>query len=215
MRKFTSIFRVGFLRAGLLAIVGGTVLSISTTASATLIAAGNFIGFAPPPSALAGSAVALTLATPFVGAGPGGISGNIISNVYSNDPGNPFGLGALTFIFQVQSTGSPIDRFTSNDFTSFLTDVSYANSAGTDVAPDHVDRATATTIGWTFNNFVLTNQETSLLIVRTNATQFTTSNGSVIDGQTATGAVYGPFNSALSPEPPSRPALLCLPVLEC
>jgi hypothetical protein len=127
----------------------------------------------------------------------------MISQVFTADPANTFGQTDLTFVFQVQSTGSPIDRFTSNDFTSFNTDVSYALSNAADIVPTNVDRPTAATIGWTMGSFVPSGKETALLIVRTDATQFTTSIGSVIDGEVASGAVYGPFNSALSPEPAS------------
>jgi hypothetical protein len=201
MRKF-NILR----RAALSAISMAAVSSICTKASAAPILAGDFAGFAPAAGLnplVTATPVTVPLVTPFVGAGPGGISGTITSQVFTADPANPFGPTDLTFVFQVHSTGSPIDRFTSNDFTSFNTDVSYALSNGADVVPTNVDRPTAATIGWTMGPFVLTGQETALLIVRTDATQDTVSTGSVIDGEVASGAVYGPFNSALSPEPAS------------
>ena len=151
------------------------------------------------PDPVGGAVVALTV-SPF--AGPK-FSGTLTSTVIAGDPSNPF--GGLTFTYLLQNDVTSIDeisRMTINDFTGFLTDVSYQiPPAG--LAPAYVDRNIAgDVIGFSFQGApfgqgsLLPGQTSALLVVQTSSTVFNSTFVSAIDGGVAMAPSFAPL-----PEP--------------
>jgi hypothetical protein len=141
---------------------------------------------------------------------------DLVSAVYS-DPSNTFGAGDLDFMYQVTNESSSTDsigRVTAISFAGFQTDVGYTAAGSTlpgglfvdgSVAPGLVDRNTASTVGFGFAvapsfQLVPPGEASTVLIIQTNATRFTSGQVSVIDGKATTVDSFGP---ASVPEPRS------------
>jgi hypothetical protein len=143
--------------------------------------------------------------------------------VYSGTNSICTGANCLTFAYQVMDTGTVgsgtgiIEDLTASAFTSFSTDVgdqslAVASSvfAAGGMAPITVGRSLSgpgavvtfnypdTTSG---SSDLLPGDHTTVLIVETNATNYTTGLFSAIDGATATANAFGPTSPA--PEPAS------------
>jgi len=148
-----------------------------------------------------GGVVVGNIVAPF--AGPK-FSGTLTTTVLTNDVNNPWGPNALTFTFLLQNNASSIDeigRLTINDFTGFLTDVSYQLGGGQ--APAIADRNPAgDVVGFSFfgapigSGLLRPGATSELLVIQTNATIFNVSFASVIDGGVAMAPTYAPV-----PEP--------------
>lgn len=135
--------------------------------------------------------------------------------VYS-DPGNTFGAGDLDFVYQVSNSASSVDsigRVTAIDFTGFLTDVGYTATGSSlpgglfvdgTVAPELVDRVSADVVGFSFNApltvLIGPGQTSTVLIIETNATNFTAGNVNLIDGSVSQVSAFQPTTV---PEPTS------------
>jgi MYXO-CTERM domain-containing protein len=148
---------------------------------------------------------------------PGGLySGHLTSAVFINMPDNPYGAGFLSFAYQLvnDSTSShSLGRFTITGYTGFNTDVGndpfYAT--GTNVAGFEATRqADGSSIGFTFlaapvgGGLVTPGVNSYVFVVHTNATLFTISPASVIDGDIANAEAYSPLPT------PGAGALLAL-----
>lgn len=146
-----------------------------------------------------GGVVLAQMMAPF--AGPK-FSGTLTSTVIAGDVSNPY--GGLTFTFLLQNNPTSIDeigRLTINNFTGFLTDVSY--QLGNGQAPAIADRNPAgDVIGFSFfgapigSGLLRPGATSQLLVIQTNATIFNVSFASVIDGGVAMAPTYAPL-----PEP--------------
>ena len=123
----------------------------------------------------------------------------------ATDSNNP--LGGLDFIYAFDNIGTTgvIESASMFNFDSFLTDAIYVSKDGA-VAPISVARAT-TGAGSVFHwNFavpgVQAGQSSDYLVIRTNATSYTTGNYTFQDGSTFQDLnVFAP--SAVTPEPSS------------
>lgn len=147
--------------------------------------------------------------------------------VYS-DPGNTFCAGCLDFVYQVVNSSSSPDnlgRVTVNSFKGWEVDAGYSTAGepaaggtafptGT-IAPGLVDRNTDDTVGFQFTSSPSTaiapGSTSTVLVVETNATSYTTGNMSVLDGGVATVAAFEPTTATVTPPdftisvaPPSR-----------
>jgi len=143
------------------------------------------------------------------GTGVTAFSGTLISKVIKNDPSNI--LGGLTFTYQLTNAAgsqTALSRLTTDDFTGFLTDVSFQTPAG-GTAPASVDRNTAAVMGWTYSaaaiGQVAPGSSSAVMVVQTNAQAFNNVTGNVLAGAGTTAATYG----AAVPEPVSL-ALLAM-----
>jgi hypothetical protein len=192
------------------------ILASSASYGALIVPGG---GISTPPSPpVVGAVVFPGVPVTFSSGNPNGFSGTLTSTVYQESPvDNP--LGGLTFVYVLQNnanSATSIERFVADDFTGFLTDVSFAPT-GTQ-APSVTDRnsdVAGAIVGWDFIGQPLglgrlspgaTSDE---LIVRTNAPSFDLSQvGGVIDGATLSVAVIGPAINMISPEPASLSLLL-------
>ncbi|MGD0461839.1 MAG: PEP-CTERM sorting domain-containing protein [Tepidisphaeraceae bacterium] len=132
----------------------------------------------------------------------GGIvfQGTVTSQVYA-DPNEPdWNVPGLDFVYQLSNNidgltpDDPINRITLASFANFLTDVDYLGGTG-DVAPTTADRSSAPAgkiIGFNFpvsGGIVNPGQDSTYLVVETNASTYTQGSASVIDGGTgSTGA---------------------------
>jgi hypothetical protein len=145
----------------------------------------------------------------------------LTTNVYQNDPSNPFaGIGnpdpaqhGLTFVFQLHNDATSttsLERLTSVDFNPFQTDVSYQPGVGVQ-PPTSTDRNGAVTLGWSFSGGPLAPGTTSaFMVVQTNAPGFTDVVGNVIDGSVVQMPTFGPSATPVggTPEPSSACLLL-------
>jgi len=127
--------------------------------------------------------------------------------------GNTNGANAVTIVYQVSltggttSTGGPqvIERVTGSSFDSFTTDAGFFVQSAGQITPGTADRTASGAIV-AFDTFAIPAGSTSaLLIVNTNATNFTTGSLTVQDGLTAN--LRG-FSPTTAPEPSTVVAAL-------
>ncbi len=141
-----------------------------------------------------------------------GYSGTLTSNVFDGDATNPNGPTALTFTYLITNAPSStheLHRFTVSSFQSFATDVSYSSlSVGRE--PTFIDRnPLGDVVGFTFPTPILPFLPTfgalepgltsRLLVIQTDATRFTLTTASVINGSTTSVLSLAP--DKLVPEP--------------
>lgn len=144
-----------------------------------------------------GVSVAPTLVQPFV---TPTFSGTLTSDVYVNDPQNPYGPGMMTFHYVVSNdalSANAIQRLTVNDYVGWFTDMTWQVPGA--MSPAVVNRdLSGDVIGFVFAGFVpghttLNPGLTSMvLVVHTNAPNWQPTLASVIDGFTATVPSYAP-----------------------
>jgi hypothetical protein len=182
----------------------------------TLVFAATAVQAAPltssPPGFLApvpqepdplGSAVQVAQTSlPFTGTG---FSGVLVSTVYRR----PNDGDRLTFTYQLQNNANSanvLHRLTVSSFAGFTTDASRPPDplAANTIPPTLVDRSTPDVVGFSFlDGFgagpVRPGQQSSLLVVETDALTHTASTASVIDGTTATVGTFAPLPAI--PEP--------------
>lgn len=128
-----------------------------------------------------------TLVTSLTGQVFGGQStwnGTLDSWVYNNDPNNTNGASALTFVYQFHVTGGPdsVEGFTVGGWNGFLLDAYQTagpgpnGTNGNHAADSLVRSASGNVLNWNFLGFnaVQPGQNSFYLIVRSNATMFTT-----------------------------------------
>jgi hypothetical protein len=145
----------------------------------------------------------------------------LTTNVYQNDPSNPFaGIGdpdpahhGLTFVFQLHNDATSttsLERMTSVDFTPFQTDVSYQPGAGLQ-PPTSTDR-NGPGLGWSFSGLarLAVGATSTLMVAQTNAPGFTSVLASVIDGSTVRMPTFGPSATPVGGTPEPSSALLLL-----
>lgn len=185
-----------------------TLLACSTiSARAAFLAPGPASLYPAPgePDLPIGALVASTGPLAF-SSGP--VAGTLISEVWTADPSNPFGPGALTFTYRVSNTSvaAAIHRLTVSDFTPFLTDASFSTIAAPGLAPTWIDRTTPDVIGFEFAGIpvgpgsLLPGMTSALLVIQTSATIYAPSIANVIDGSVASVASFAPI-PAVIPEP--------------
>jgi MYXO-CTERM domain-containing protein len=142
-------------------------------------------------------------------------SGNLISRVFINMPDNPYGAGFLSFGYQIfndGTSGHSLGRFTINGYTGFSTDVGFDPNylGGTVAAFEATRQADGSSIGFTFLNapvgagLIAPGTFSHVFVVHTNATQYTISPASVINGDIAVASAYSPLPT------PGAGALLAL-----
>jgi hypothetical protein len=191
-------------RRGISALCAAALLFVGTTAaSAALLTPPNALTPAPAePDPAAGSIQVATISSPF--AVPGTFAGVLTSTAFRNDSSNPFGLNALTFVYELSnSAGSQnaLGRLVVDSFAGFQTDVSFQPGPGVD--PRTIDRFTPGDVGFSFQaptGALLPGQNSDRLVIQTDATIVGAANGTVIDGATVSGIpTLGPF----IPEPAS------------
>ena len=133
--------------------VGAAALftSVATTFATSLSPGG--ILFPAPAGPLNGGVLfnAPLVNIPFVS---GTFTGTLTSEVFTNDPSNPYA-GGLTFVYQIANTTpfpGQIERLTVNGYGGFLTNADYVSGTGT-VAPAYIDRSSdlpGATVGFSF-----------------------------------------------------------------
>lgn len=208
-------FRKGKYCLPLLVLMAGALFTSSVEASLLppgTVAAPDF-PVANPAALLASTTAPFTAPT---------FTGTLTAAVYTSapDPTNtacPAG-GCLDFYYQVtNNTGSAtsLDRLSNFFFGMTIVDAAFRITAPTLNAPGFVagthapilaSRSTdGDTVTFTFSpptsNRVFPGETSNIVVIRTNATNFTTGYTSVIDGGAATVVTYSP--SAAVPEPAS------------
>ena len=149
---------------------------------------------------------------------PGAFSGSVTAQVYAGDFSNP--LGGLTFTYKVTNDGvsgpNSIGRVTVEDYTGWLTDVSYQIPIPVgSVAPATTDRnASADVVGFNFlplgppTGSLAPGLSSTLLVIQTNAVAFTGGTTFLIDGGITSVPTFGPV-----PEPGMLALLTAAPLL--
>jgi hypothetical protein len=186
-----------------LCFVAGVLLVAAQVWAAPLLPGTSALAPAEPDP-LGATLVAGPLVSTLTGAA---FNATVTSWVYQGDTTNPF--GGLTFVYQVANEDTSTDaigRFTANGYmtgsTVWATDGSFQVGAGL-LPPATMDRsANGNVVGFSFvgpplGPAVLAPGATStMLVVQTDAPDFTRSTGNVIDGSIASGPIYAPV-----PEP--------------
>jgi len=151
----------------------------------------------------------------FSDAGSGqSLSGFLVSSVYRNTNNQ------LDFLYQIQVTNTTAGISATNlsNFANFTTAVAYslteATPPGTDefvttnllrpFGSNRVGGQSDTPVAFTFNNsgdgFIGSGKNSAILDIRTNATTFTVSNGTVNAGAAANVTIYAPSTAVIAPE---------------
>jgi hypothetical protein len=181
-----------------------SIFAFASFASADILAPGA----SGPPDVLApGGTLLASLSGPWTNT-TSTMSGTYLAAVYS-DPSNTFGAGDLDFVYQVMNSANSTDsigRTTAINFTGFLTDVGFTLTGSTlgagfvngTVVPITVDRANSgDSIGFSFTPPVSAainpGQTSTVLIIETNATNFTSGHFNLIDGGVTTVASFAPL----------------------
>jgi hypothetical protein len=130
-------------------------------------------------------------------------TGDLTSTVFNQDPLNPFGANALTFVYQLnnfQISQDSVVRLTVSRFDSFLVDASFQPSAG--VNPTLIDRSgNGDVIGFQFlMPALMPGASSARLVLQTSAVNYSPSLASIIDGSVAIAATIAPVPV---PEPSS------------
>jgi hypothetical protein len=134
-------------------------------------------------------------------------TGTLTSSVFRN------GTGTLDFTYQFSNNASSNDfiaRISVINFSGFTTDAGYVTGTGN--APLEADRsALGDTVGFDFfnvlqpsvfpSNRIGPGQSSAVLVIRTDAVNFTTGFASVIDGGAVTVFSYAPLTSRDVPTP--------------
>ena len=132
---------------------------------------------------------------------PGFYSGTLTSVVISGDPSNPY--GGLTFVYIINNEPTSrhsLGRLTVNGYGGFLVDASFKSPVALgDTAPAIADRdAVGDMIGFSFfaglngSNRVLPGGVSAMLVLQTNATSWTDTFASVINGNVVTVPTFSP-----------------------
>ncbi len=197
------------VRNNLLSLVAAMiVLASSSQSTAALLAPGGIL-FPAPAGGLNGGTSLAVKNTAYVSAT---FTGTLHSEVFGSDPTNPFGLGGLTFVYQITNTSnfaSQIERITIPDFSGFQTNADYVAGAGGFIAPTYVDRSVSpgVTPGFGFlptpigAGSIMSGQTSALLVIYTDARAFQSTTASIIDGSVTTTPSFAP--STVIPEPSS------------
>lgn len=185
---------------GLAGLVLGVAL-LPLRATAIPIPPGGFITPVPMGDA-AGPILADTGLIPYSFGIPAGTDTGTAREIVIADSLNPFGAGDLTFLYQVHVTAGEIGRVTGSDYTGFITDVTqfapHSPFITTGIHPaDLADRGSdGAVVGFDFLTPITPDAgttDTSLaLIIRTNATHFTSGSIGLIDGGGATEPGFAP-----------------------
>ena len=209
LRRMTFDRRVAVFSTALSAF-----FAFSGETKATIIAPGPG-AFPPDIFSLSGTTLLASVTSPNVVALGGGFTSTVTAAVYS-DPANVFGAGDLDFVYQITNSPSSADaigRVTGVNFTGFSTDVGFVVNGGSlpgglfvdgTVSPQLVDRVSADVVGFSFNapstNPISPGQTSTVLVIETNATNFTAGNVNLIDGDVSRVAAFQP---TAIPEPAS------------
>jgi hypothetical protein len=199
----------GSQRAFVAVLAGAVLMASVATTSATPLSPGGIL-FPAPAGPLHGGVLfnAPLVNIPFAA---GTFTGTLTSEVYANDPTNPY-VGGLTFVYQIANTTpvpGQIERLTVNGYGGFATNADYVMGTGT-LAPAYIDRSSdvpGATVGFSFaqipvgSGVIQPGQNSDLLIVYTNATNAAITLASVIDGSVTQVNSYAPHINI--PEPSS------------
>ena len=194
-------------RFSLLVALVALAISASSAQAVNLNPGDTNIAF-PAGSLPAGAVIAGTNVT----AGPTTVVGNV-NGVLQSEVYRETATGTLDFIYQLQNTGADaIHRITAQSFSGFTTNVfslsSLSGFTNSNVTPiTVVDRSTAvqdngSVIGFNFsainNVYLPVNSYSSILVIQTNAKNYTTGSTFAIDGGIAAFSTFCP-----TPEPAS------------
>jgi hypothetical protein len=199
-RKFAS--HVSARRVACIAVAVALAFAATTAQAAPLTSSPpGFISPVPvEPDPLPSAVQIAQTSQAFTGTG---FSGVLVSTVYRR----PNDSDRLTFTYELRNNANSanvLHRMTVSSFAGFTTDASTQAGGAGIIAPIVVDRSTPDVVGFSFlDGFgagpIRPGQQSTLLVVETNALTHTPSTAAVIDGTTATVGTFAPLPAI--PEP--------------
>ncbi|HJU05065.1 MAG TPA: hypothetical protein VJ692_07905, partial [Nitrospiraceae bacterium] len=180
------------------------MLALSAPAYAIPILPGGS-GRPPASSSLAAGDVIASSALPFSGRNVLGevlFTGTLATAVILESASQ-----TLNFVYSVVNNSTSPDgiaRMSVTNFAGVTTDIGWVSESPGDIGPGSVTRQpTGATISFNFDNFLRPGQETGLLFVKTNATDFHRGSVSLINGGVANISAFAPLASSVAtvPEP--------------
>ena len=206
-RKFAPS-NVGVRKVACIAVAFAMAIAATTANAAPLTSSPpGFISPVPVEGDPLPSAVQIAQTSlPFTGTG---FSGVLVSTVYRRPNDN----NELTFTYQLQNNAASanvLHRMTVSSFAGFTTDASTQAGGAGIIEPIVVDRSTPDVVGFSFlDGFgagpIRPGQQSSLLVVETDAITHVESRAAIIDGTTATVGTFAP----LMPIPEPATLALC------
>jgi hypothetical protein len=178
-----------------LLLAGVASLFLVTNATAIVLVPGS--GPVAPSLLSVGAGATLEASivdAPFVSLlGASDFSGTYSAWVFK-DPTNTFAPGDLTFVYETSNnsgSSEDINRITVSNFTGFMTNVGFGNTAGT-LAPNTVDRTSSGPIGFSFFDGIVPGETSNLMIVETNARLLTSGHISMINNGVSLNDAFQP-----------------------
>ena len=175
-----------FFRFARSAIFGAAVIlySVSQLQAVTVytLNPGGFVTALTSPYPTGGITLA-SVSSPF---SSGVLTGTLLSRAISGDPSNPYGGLTFTYLLSLSAASTqPASQISVSSFGSFLTDVSY-NTNAPGVFPSNFSRSSdgAVVRFSFFSPNVLPGQTTALLVVQTDAVNYSPTLAGIIDGTT-------------------------------
>jgi hypothetical protein len=187
------------MKCYLSALAAVTVISLSASVlQADPLAPGATLF--PAPVVVAPASVFVTSASGTYSA-PAHFSGNVTVAVYNEGAANP--LGGLTFVYSVtnnQDSPNSVERVTTDGFAGFLVNAGYVAATflpplpappfPQSSVPSYIDRSSGggdvPGFGWFSPTGILGGTASPILVLRTNAPNFTTDTVNIIDGDSFT-----------------------------
>ena len=125
------------------------------------------------------------------------IRGQVISQVYSGDDSNPFGVSGLTFTYRIiMDALSPhaVSGFSVGNYGGFGTDVSYNNLVAAGISPFMANRSAGLgdVVRFTFFPGIAHGEASALLVVQTDSRTYERTLASVINSGSAVVASFAP-----------------------
>ncbi len=176
---------------------------------AVLLSPGGVLAATYGPAPLGGTVLATT-SVPF---SSGVLQGTLISSVISSGLNTNVSLTGLTFTYQIVVSSLSADsasQISVSSFASFQTDTSYNNTgsyAGTEL-PDYISRSSGAgdVVRFTFlTSPIGAGASSALLVIQTDALNWTYTTAGITDGQTVNVNSYAPL---AVPEPASCALIL-------
>lgn len=201
----SSLLHKSCVRVVVSALILIGVLISATVANATPLGINSLILGSPVPGTGGGGLVATKGPLPFSAAT---FSGTLLSQVFANDPANPFGPGNLTFEYLLSNTSvagaNAIERMSVAGYgvPGLLTDASYFGG-GVPVTFFTRSDVPGDVIGADYAppNTLVPGTTSALIVIHTNQTLFNDSIANVIDGSIASVDTYAPLAFNPTPEP--------------
>ncbi len=146
----------------------------------------------------------------------GGLTTGTFQEAVLNDTSNPYCSSCLdfAFVFNVTDPNNFITSLDLSSFAGFETDGGYATMGGSPITPNSMSRDSAgDTVGFTYSVGVLPGDESAILVVQTNATNYDYNGVVTYVDDNGVSFMQGGFVEPVATPEPSSAALLGVGIL--